>query len=127
MKPWLRRHAIPLLIIAVCIPAILGAIFWSAIKGDWFGLLAFYVIAMTSGIVLIWGPPRSRAFWTRLDRRQRLILGAVTVAVIWLLLGIFGDGWTEANWLTFAILFFWGAYKLVSRTVDAIWFRIRRR
>jgi len=89
----------------------------------WLGCLA---VGLSAVVLIIWGRHRGKQVWTRLGRREQILLRCVAIAVLWCILALVEHDRLEASWMTGVVALFWGGYALFSRTVDGIWSRIRR-
>ena len=89
--------------------------------------LACIAVGIAAAALYIWALHRGKQVWTRLRKRDRILLRCFVIAALWCLLAFDEHDRLEASWITAVVVLFWGAYALFSRTVDGIWARMRRR
>lgn len=88
--------------------------------------LGCFAVGLVAAVLIIWGRHRGKQVWTRLGRREQILVRCVAIAALWCMLALVEHDLFEASWMTGAVALFWGAYALFSRTVDGIWSRVRR-
>jgi len=104
----------------------LASTFGNTSLSDWLIGLACLVVGVTSASLIFWVRHRAKEVWTRLRRRERMLVRCVAIAALWCMLALLEHDRLEASWMTASVALLWGAYAVFSRTVDGIWSRMRR-
>ena len=89
--------------------------------------LACIAVGTAAAILIVWARRRGKDVWTRLRRRERILVRCLALASLWCMIALVEHDRLEASWITAAAALFWVAYALFSRAVDGIWSRIRGR
>jgi Mn2+/Fe2+ NRAMP family transporter len=88
--------------------------------------IASCAVGFAAVVTIIWARRRGKEAWSRLRRRERILVRCLAIASIWCIFALLEHDRVEASWVTLTFAAFWGAYLLFSRTIDGIWSRLRR-
>lgn len=100
-------------------------------RPNWPFWAACYVVGFPGGVLVTWGRHRLSGLWSRLEKRQRVLLNCLAVAALWFWLSLVydkrSDRFLDATAITIIVLHLWGGYAVFSRVIDRVWPRIRKR
>ncbi len=73
--------------------------------------LACIAVGFAGAALIIWARHRGKQVWTRLGRRQRILVRCLALAGLWCMLALVEHDRLEASWMTAAVALFWGRLR----------------